>query len=205
MTAKTNITTKLEGTEKQVAWAEDIRERMVALLAYSAEEARQLADEAREMYADNPKRQGTVARKERMAQQAAERAEKLTAALADVTDARWFIDNRDANVRGIRMELAISGYTDENDERLRPVETVTAMTQTTETEVAEGMRKQLTVTFTQNATDMLGNAGNVETSIEFIGAESFVTMTFGGRDGMQRDSVTLAELRDIFARIGVDC
>ncbi|MBR3318749.1 MAG: hypothetical protein IKG21_13105 [Atopobiaceae bacterium] len=73
-----------------------------------------------------------------------------------------------------------------------------------ESETKDAMARELRVVFTEGTPDMLGNDANIETSIAFIGAESFVTMTFGGRDGMQRDSITLDELREIFSRIGID-
>ena len=66
------------------------------------------------------------------------------------------------------------------------------------------MKKELKVIFTENEADMLGNDENVKTSIAFVGADTFITMTFGGRDGMDRDSITIDELRDVFERIGID-
>ena len=66
------------------------------------------------------------------------------------------------------------------------------------------MKKELKVIFTENEADTLGNDENIGTSIAFIGADTFITMTFGGRDGMDRDSITVDELRDVFDRIGID-
>ena len=66
------------------------------------------------------------------------------------------------------------------------------------------MQKKLTVTFTENQNDILGNGENVHTSIMFDNGTSFITMTFGGRDGMGRNSITIDELRGIFERLGVE-
>lgn len=65
------------------------------------------------------------------------------------------------------------------------------------------MQRKLTVTFTEGQNDMLGN-DKVHTSLMFDNGSSFITMTFGGRDGMDRDSVTIDELRRIFERLGVE-
>ena len=64
------------------------------------------------------------------------------------------------------------------------------------------MRKKLTVWFTEDEPDVLGNYGNVETSVAFVGSDQVVTMTFGGRDGSSLDYITLEDLRSIFRRIG---
>lgn len=66
------------------------------------------------------------------------------------------------------------------------------------------MRKTLTVMFVEDEPDMLGNDEHVETSIHFVGDESFVTMIFGGRDGSANVAIEIDELRQIFANIGRD-
>ena len=65
------------------------------------------------------------------------------------------------------------------------------------------MRK-LEVIFTEGTMDILGNKDNIETSVQFVGENEFITMTFGGRDGSSSDSITLEQLRSIFSRIGID-
>lgn len=66
------------------------------------------------------------------------------------------------------------------------------------------MRKKLTVYFTENDPDMLGNYGNVETSVSFMGKEECVFMAFGGRDGSSDTAITLDQLRRIFDEIGIE-
>lgn len=63
------------------------------------------------------------------------------------------------------------------------------------------MAKQLTVTIFEGTEDCLGKG---ETAIMFENRSIFVSMLFGGRDGMQRDSITLDELRQIFDQMGID-
>ena len=66
------------------------------------------------------------------------------------------------------------------------------------------MEKEIRLIITEGEADMLGNDGNAQTSIAFVGGNSFVTMLFGGRDGSARDSITIDEIRDIAQRIGED-
>lgn len=66
------------------------------------------------------------------------------------------------------------------------------------------MRKMLTVYLTEDDPDMLGNDGNVDVSLAFVGEEEAITLTFGGRDGSSDMYVTLDELRHVFAAVGTD-
>jgi len=66
------------------------------------------------------------------------------------------------------------------------------------------MRKKLTVWFTEGEPDMLGNYGNVKTSVALVGEEECVIMTFGGRDGSSDTAITLDQLRRIFDEIGIE-
>ncbi len=63
------------------------------------------------------------------------------------------------------------------------------------------MAKQLTVTVFEGTADCLGRD---ESAIIFENGDLYVSMLFGGRDGMQRDSITLDELRQVFNQIGTD-
>lgn len=66
------------------------------------------------------------------------------------------------------------------------------------------MRKMLTVYLTEDEPDMLGNYGNVETTLSFVGEEEAVFMTFGGRDGSSDLSILLDDIREVFAEIGTE-
>ena len=78
---------KLTGSEKQVAWAEDIRAKMAGL--FKAERDRDVA-KAEERFADDAERLAKlVARHDGI-------LEDRMAALDEIKTARWFIDWRDA-------------------------------------------------------------------------------------------------------------
>lgn len=64
------------------------------------------------------------------------------------------------------------------------------------------MHKVLKVAFVENEPDMLGNCENVKTSVTFFGDDSFITMTFGGRDGSADKSISLDDLRKVFNELG---
>lgn len=66
------------------------------------------------------------------------------------------------------------------------------------------MRKRLTVYFTEGEPDILGNYGNIKTSVALVGEEECVIMTFGGRDGSSDTAITLDQLRRIFDEIGIE-
>jgi len=63
------------------------------------------------------------------------------------------------------------------------------------------MAKQLTVTLFDGTAGCLGRD---ETAIVFENESVYASMLFGGRDGMQRDSITLDELRQVFSQMGID-
>lgn len=64
------------------------------------------------------------------------------------------------------------------------------------------MRRKLTVYMIEGEPDALGNNENVKTSVMFVGDESFMTLTFGGRDGSSNEGITIDELRSIFDKVG---
>jgi len=48
------------------------------------------------------------------------------------------------------------------------------------------------------------NRNGEETTVTFSNEKSFISMLFGGRDGMQRDNITLEELEEVFRRLAED-
>ena len=63
------------------------------------------------------------------------------------------------------------------------------------------MSKQITISMHDGAVDPLGNDKNRECSVVFENGDSFITMTFGGRDGSSNDFITLDELRAVLERL----
>lgn len=61
--------------------------------------------------------------------------------------------------------------------------------------------KELKLRLYEGEPDTLGNDENREITLEFVGAESFITMIFGGRDGSAKDCITLEEIKSIFERL----
>jgi vacuolar-type H+-ATPase subunit E/Vma4 len=72
---------KLEGTEKQVAWAEDIRSKMFKSL-----------ESYIEMYRDQVAKMNASAEDKKRVNDG---LDKVLSSAAGIVDAEWFIDNRD--------------------------------------------------------------------------------------------------------------
>lgn len=99
-------------TEKQIAWAEDIRARAVASIKYEVAQLKAEADEARTRYKNNPKRTRTIERKVALAEKAECEAALVIAALTKVKDVKFFINNRSKlnNIKNVKLNLTIDGY-----------------------------------------------------------------------------------------------
>lgn len=117
-----SITTRLNGSPVDVAAAEPVSKRLVALADFEVAEAEREAQEAAEDFADDPSGQGFVRKLRARASRVATRAAKVKDALSDVRDAGWFARLGDArDVRGVALELFVSGYVDAGLNRLRPI------------------------------------------------------------------------------------
>jgi hypothetical protein len=63
------------------------------------------------------------------------------------------------------------------------------------------MAKRLSVILFDDKSDFMYDG---ETALVFSNGEIYSSMVFGGEYGMQRDSITLDELRTVFNQLGID-